>query len=102
MVCCFGEHQGNDNKTNGNVAETTTPPGSPQRGAAPLPSASHASRHTDTHSSPTKRKYVPDLADVEVVKKIKLGEIELRDRNTVLHGIKPNVRQGLSLGSVLC
>ncbi|GJE88111.1 RNA polymerase II-associated protein [Phanerochaete sordida] len=71
-------------------SETTTPPGSPQRGAAALPSRSHSSRHTDTHSSPTKRKYVPDLADVEVVKKIKLGEIELRDRNTVLHGVKPN------------
>ena len=35
---------------------------------------------------------MPDAADVEVVKKIHLGEIELRDHNTVLRGIKNNVR----------
>jgi parafibromin len=34
---------------------------------------------------------VADPQDIEVVKKIKLGEIELQDRNTVLRGIKNNV-----------
>lgn len=42
-------------------------------------------------TSPTKRRYVPDTADMDVVKKIKANEIELRDRNTVLRGIKQNV-----------
>jgi parafibromin len=42
-------------------------------------------------ASPPKRRYVPDAADVEVVKKIRQGEVELRDRNTVLRGIKNNV-----------
>jgi hypothetical protein len=32
-----------------------------------------------------------DPQDIEAVKKIKLNEIELRDRNTVLRGIKNNV-----------
>ncbi|KIP03385.1 hypothetical protein PHLGIDRAFT_77677 [Phlebiopsis gigantea 11061_1 CR5-6] len=73
------------------ISESTTPPGSPPRGAtAGLPSAHHVSRSTHMASSPSKRKYVPDLADVEVVKKIKLNEIELRDRNTVLRGVKAN------------
>ncbi|EKM56121.1 uncharacterized protein PHACADRAFT_145235 [Phanerochaete carnosa HHB-10118-sp] len=70
--------------------ESTTPPGSPPRGATALPSTPRAPRQMDSQASPTKRKHMPDLADVEVVKKIKLGEIELRDRNTVLHGVKPN------------
>ncbi len=43
-----------------------------------------------------------DPADIEVVKKIKQNEIELQDRNTVLRGIKPNVRiQSFVLVSVL-
>ncbi|KAF9018742.1 RNA polymerase II-associated protein [Hymenopellis radicata] len=42
----------------------------------------------DTPSS--KRRYVPDPHDMEVVKKIKRSEIELRDRNAVLQGTKPN------------
>jgi len=33
---------------------------------------------------------VPDATDVDVVKKIRQGEVELRDRNTVLRGIKNN------------
>ncbi|KAJ7593726.1 RNA polymerase II-associated protein [Mycena floridula] len=62
------------------VAESNTPPGSPTRkSSAPEPPA-----------SPTKRRYVADAQDVEVVKKIKLCEIELRDRNTVLRGTKSN------------
>ena len=34
---------------------------------------------------------MPDAADVEVVKKIRQGEVELRDHNTVLRGVKNNV-----------
>jgi parafibromin len=38
-----------------------------------------------------KRRYVADPHDIETVKKIRLNEIELQDRNTVLRGIKNNV-----------
>lgn len=76
-----------------NAAESTTPPGSPPRSAASaLRSAPHVSRSSDATSSPSKRRYQADAADAEVVKRIKLNEIELRDRNTVLRGVKPNVR----------
>ncbi|KAI9069456.1 RNA polymerase II-associated protein [Trametes sanguinea] len=72
-------------------SESTTPPGTPPqlRGSAALPSISSA-RGADATSSPLKRRYVADPADMEVVKKIKANEIELQDRNTVLRGIKPN------------
>jgi len=40
--------------------------------------------------SPSKRRYLADTQDVEVVKKIKQNEVELRDRNTVLRGTKAN------------
>jgi hypothetical protein len=33
---------------------------------------------------------------VEVVKKIKQNDVELRDRNTVLRGTKASVRKGLT------
>ena len=76
-------------------AESTTPPGTPPRttttgqGSLVTP-RTHA---TDTStSSPSKRWYATDTPDAEVVKKIKLNEVELRDRNSVLRGIKPNVR----------
>ncbi|KAI0927820.1 hypothetical protein AcW1_005240 [Taiwanofungus camphoratus] len=74
------------------ASESTTPPGSPppRSSLATLPSTPFASKNNDTSSSPLKRRYVADAADVEVVKKIKHNEIELRDRNTVLRGIKPN------------
>ncbi|PVG02189.1 CDC73-domain-containing protein [Serendipita vermifera] len=39
-------------------------------------------------SSPTKKRYVPDAHDVDVVKRMKLNEVELTDRNTVLRGVK--------------
>ena len=39
-----------------------------------------------------KRHYVADSHVVEVMKKIKHNEVELRDRNTVLRGTKANVR----------
>ena len=44
-------------------------------------------------TTPLKRRYVADVHDVEVVKKIKQNEVELRDRNTVLRGTKANVRK---------
>ncbi|KAF8261422.1 RNA polymerase II-associated protein [Lactarius quietus] len=87
------------------LSESTTPPGSPPASAyrrSHAPSASHTHAHTSTStpgrsrgdaatsSSPSKRRYVPDAADVEVVKKIRQGEVELRDHNTVLRGIKNN------------
>lgn len=71
-------------------AESTTPPGTPPRGALNFPSTP-GTKLGDNTSSPTKRRYVADTSDVEAVKKIKLEEIELRDRNTVLRGFKSNV-----------
>ncbi|KAI0668316.1 RNA polymerase II-associated protein [Trametes maxima] len=75
-----------------NNTESTTPPGTPPqlRSATSLPSTSTLSKGADANSSPSKRRYVADNADVEVVKKIKTNEIELQDRTTVLRGIKPN------------
>ncbi|KAI0085933.1 RNA pol II accessory factor, Cdc73 family-domain-containing protein [Irpex rosettiformis] len=72
------------------IAQSTTPPGSPTRGPSTLPATPATSKPVDSSSSPTKRRYVTDSADYEAVKKIKLSEIELRDRTTVLHGIKAN------------
>ncbi|KAG6813366.1 hypothetical protein H0H92_011632 [Tricholoma furcatifolium] len=64
----------------------TSPPGSP--GA--VQSAPRKAQGDATTSSPSKRRYVADSHDVEAVKKIKQAEVELRDRNTVLRGVKPN------------
>ncbi|KAJ6621878.1 RNA polymerase II-associated protein [Mycena sp. CBHHK59/15] len=72
------------------VAETTTPPGTPPASSRALPTTPHRSNTTTTPVSPSKRRYVADPRDVEVVKKIKQNEVELRDRNSVLRGIKPN------------
>lgn len=74
------------------LVESTTPPGSPPRGLRALPPTTQKSTAAEPTSSPTKRRYVPDLHDAEVVKKIKQSEVELRDRNTVLRGNKPNAR----------
>lgn len=84
-------------KRNRLPAESTTPPGTPPRGALNFPSTP-GNKLGETTSSPTKRRYVADTSDVEAVKKIKLEEIELRDRNTVLRGFKSNVS---SLQSIL-
>ncbi|OJA11911.1 hypothetical protein AZE42_06132 [Rhizopogon vesiculosus] len=73
--------------------ESTTPPGTPPHpGAATLPltTPKRATHTADTTTSPSKRRYVPDQQDVEVVKRIKQNEVELQDRNTVLRGTKPN------------
>ncbi|KAF5387093.1 hypothetical protein D9615_002055 [Tricholomella constricta] len=71
-------------------SDSTTPPGSPRRSATHATLTPHKSHAELTSSSPTKRRYVADSHDVEVVKKIKQNEVELRDRNTVLRGTKPN------------
>ncbi len=79
------------------TAQSTTPPGTPPRslhasGSFSTPSGSlSVTKSLDSLSSPSKRRYVPDPVDIDVVKKIKANEIELRDRNTVLRGIKQNV-----------
>jgi len=86
------------------LSESTTPPGSPPLVNRHLPTPSSSVPHAQTlpststrsrgdagpTSSPPKRRYVPDAADVEVIKKIRQSEVELRDRNTVLRGIKNN------------
>ncbi|KAF7346503.1 CDC73-C domain-containing protein [Mycena sanguinolenta] len=71
------------------AAESTTPPGTPPSGSKALPTTPHRST-TAAQSSPSKRRYVADSRDIEVVKKIKQNEVELRDRNSVLRGTKPN------------
>ncbi|KAG8217065.1 RNA pol II accessory factor, Cdc73 family-domain-containing protein [Butyriboletus roseoflavus] len=77
------------------ACESTTPPGTPPRrggtSAAPSTTPKHASHpHAADATSPSKRRYVADAQDMEVVKRIKHNEVELRDRNTVLRGTKPN------------
>ncbi|KAK7056604.1 accessory factor associated with RNA polymerase II [Paramarasmius palmivorus] len=72
---------------------STTPPGSPRSTFAPAASSkstTFSTPTTTTTASPTKRRYVPDSHDAEVVKKIKQQEVELRDRNSVLRGVKAN------------
>ncbi|KAI0261798.1 RNA polymerase II accessory factor [Gloeopeniophorella convolvens] len=87
------------------LLESTTPPGSPppsayrrlpvstsstSRAQAATAPPSRSRPDSTAATQPSKRRYIPDVTDVEVVKKIRQGEIELRDRNTVLRGIKPN------------
>lgn len=76
-------------------ADSTTPPGTPSRPSpsalASLSTPKRATRpHTTDLESPSKRRYVSDSHDLEVVKRIRVNEVELRDRNTVLRGVKPN------------
>ena len=47
------------------------------------------------HNEPAKRRYVPDVKYQEAVKKMKLNEIELRDRDSVLRGSKTNVMRAV-------
>ncbi|KAG5637917.1 hypothetical protein H0H81_002678 [Sphagnurus paluster] len=73
------------------LAESTTPPGSPRQPPVHTASTTSQKPHSEHQSSsPSKRRYVADNKDIEVVKKIKQNEVELRDQNTVLRGIKPN------------
>lgn len=82
------------------LVESTTPPGSPPRDLRSRSATAPKSSAAEPTSSPTKRRYAPDHHDAEVVKKIKLSEVELRDRNTVLRGNKPNVRLLLHYASL--
>ncbi|PPQ91787.1 hypothetical protein CVT25_000432 [Psilocybe cyanescens] len=74
------------------ASDSTTPPGTPPRTTAgqALPVTPRTRTAEAATSSPTKRRYVADSHDLEVVKKIKQNEAELRDRNTVLRGTKSN------------
>ena len=73
--------------------ESTTPPGTPQHtgSASAMSSTSPKFSFSDSTLSPSKKRYVADTMDVDVVKKIKQNEVELRDRNSVLRGVKPVV-----------
>ncbi|KAF9481350.1 RNA polymerase II-associated protein [Pholiota conissans] len=73
------------------TTESSTPPGTPPRTAAGQVPITPRSRAPDAPTAtPSKRRYIADAHDAEVVKKIRQNEVELRDRNTVLRGIKPN------------
>ncbi|KAF8311570.1 CDC73-domain-containing protein [Clavulina sp. PMI_390] len=74
---------------------STTPTGSPSASTRALPSASQSQTLDQGASSSgpiplEKRPYVPDAKDIQAVKKIRLGEVEIRDRNSVLRGTKIN------------
>ena len=74
------------------AAVSTTPPGTPPRTTGQSQPITPRTRAVEAPTTtPLKRRYVADSHDVEVVKKIKQNEIELRDRNTVLRGTKANV-----------
>ena len=51
----------------------------------------HAAGAAESTTSPAKRRYVADAHGLEIVKKIRQGEVDLRDRTVVLCGIKSNV-----------
>ena len=75
------------------AAVSTTPPGTPPRTAGQSQPITPQTRVVEAPTTtPLKRRYVADVHDVEVVKKIRQNEVELRDRNTVLRGTKTNVR----------
>ncbi|KDQ18645.1 hypothetical protein BOTBODRAFT_104124 [Botryobasidium botryosum FD-172 SS1] len=72
-------------------SKCSTPPSTPPLASRSLPqSGSHPQGDSTPQSSPEKRAYVPDPKDATIVKKIRLSEVELRDRTTVLRGIKSN------------
>ncbi|EJD46181.1 RNA polymerase II-associated protein [Auricularia subglabra TFB-10046 SS5] len=70
------------------ACETTTPPGTPKAAHAGAPSGAVTS--ADAPATPAKRRYEPDKADVDAVKRIRQNEIELKDRTSVLRGSKSN------------
>ncbi|KAG8898699.1 accessory factor associated with RNA polymerase II [Tulasnella sp. 403] len=74
------------------VQESTTPTSPPPTTASLSPSKRdpHGAPSTARHTGSVKRGYVPDATDIEAVKKIRANEVELRDRNTVLRGVKVN------------
>ncbi|KAF9528251.1 RNA pol II accessory factor, Cdc73 family-domain-containing protein [Crepidotus variabilis] len=72
------------------TTESTTPPSTPPRPTGQGLTTTPRTRAEAPTSSPTKRRYIADAHDLEVVKKIRLNEVELKDRNAVLRGTKPN------------
>ncbi|KAF5388611.1 hypothetical protein D9757_004641 [Collybiopsis confluens] len=83
------------------TSDSTTPPStppphltqlysSPSKYPPATPHAHSSPNNSKLFESPVKRKYVPDTADMDSIKKIRVHEIELRDRNTVLRGVKKN------------
>lgn len=68
------------------IIESTTPKMEPPA----LPSTTSPSK--TPAKAAQKRGYAPDPADLDAVKRIRAQEIELRDRNSVLRGVKANVR----------
>ncbi|ETW77656.1 hypothetical protein HETIRDRAFT_326832 [Heterobasidion irregulare TC 32-1] len=52
----------------------------------------HAAGAAESTTSPAKWRYVADAHGLLIAKKIRQGEVELRDRTIVLCGIKANVR----------
>ncbi|CAL1703213.1 unnamed protein product [Somion occarium] len=72
------------------ASESTTPPGTPPQLKGAGATVTSTPSKSASATTPAKRRYVADSADVEVVKKIKANEIELRDRNSVLRGTKAN------------
>lgn len=74
--------------------ESTTPPSTPPQSiipiAAPLSTPKRPTVHAADSVSPSKRRYITDAQDAEVVKRIRTNEVELRDRNTILRGTKLN------------
>lgn len=94
LVCEWGAVLGSPNSSLPITApaESTTPPGTPPSQTLALSTtASPQFKASDSSAPSTKRRYVADPQDIEAVKKIRLSEIELQDRNTVLRGIKNNV-----------
>ena len=79
------------------VAVSMTPPGTPPRTAVqsqPITLRTWVVEAPTT--TPLKRRHVADMHNMEVVKKIKQNEVELRDRNTVLRGTKAYVKKDLT------
>ncbi|KAF8344129.1 RNA pol II accessory factor, Cdc73 family-domain-containing protein [Cantharellus anzutake] len=67
--------------------ESTTPEGSPRATTSALPGTG-TSISRPTGAAAEKRPYTIDQKDVLAVKRIRANEVELRDRNTVLRGVK--------------
>ncbi|KAF8832106.1 hypothetical protein HHX47_DHR1000999 [Lentinula edodes] len=97
-----------ESHASGSTTPPSTPPthlkqlysdSSPSKNLTATPHASSSflsSKSLGTTGSPQKRKYVPDTADIDSVKKIRMQEVELRDRNSVLRGIKMNASSNFS------
>ncbi|KIK70719.1 hypothetical protein GYMLUDRAFT_32758 [Collybiopsis luxurians FD-317 M1] len=86
-----------DSVASGSTTPPSTPPthlkqlySSPSKYPPATPNAHSSSSNSKAFGSPVKRKYVPDMTDIDSVKKIRTQEIQLGDRNSVLRGIKKN------------